>query len=71
MTFGNSSHSWADYIPKGLTLDEVKDVFVLKTLERNNWNRTYAAKELGVALRTIRNHINDLTEKGYKIEKSK
>ena len=71
MTFGNSSHSWSDYIPRGFTLKEVQDAFILKTLERNNWNRTYSAKDLGVSLRTMRNQINNLTEKGYKIEKSK
>lgn len=52
------------------TRDKIEEAMIVKALERNNWNRTYAAKELGISLRTIRNKINKLEKEGYHVKKN-
>ncbi len=42
----------------GKSLEEVEKNHILQTLEHKNFNKTHAAKELGVSLRTLRNKLN-------------
>jgi len=41
-------------IPQGVTLWDVEQAFVETIILKNNGNRTHAAKELGVSVRTLR-----------------
>jgi DNA-binding NtrC family response regulator len=41
----------------GTSLREVEKMLVLKTLETVGWNRTLAAKKLGISTRTLRNKL--------------
>lgn len=39
------------------TLRQIIQDAVFASLERNNWNKQEAAKELGISLKSIYNHI--------------
>jgi DNA-binding NtrC family response regulator len=41
-------------VPRGTTLSDLKDVYVAVVLARNGGNRSKAARELGVCVRTVR-----------------
>ena len=45
--------------PPGTTLREMERWMILETLKRLEGNRTHAARELGISLRTLRNKINE------------
>jgi two-component system response regulator HydG len=49
----------------GISLREMEKMMVLKTLDSVGWNRTVAAKKLGISTRTLRNKL-----KVYKTEKT-
>jgi Mn-dependent DtxR family transcriptional regulator len=44
---------------------------VYKYLAKNKWCRTTTALELDIAVRSVRNYINELRKKGYEIPDSK
>ena len=41
---------------------------LIATLERCGWNRTHAAKEIGMSLRTVRLWIAQMREAGFDIK---
>ena len=43
----------------GHTIDEVERSLIVHTLAHCNWNRTRAAKGLGISLRTMRNKLRE------------
>jgi hypothetical protein len=38
-----------------------------ETLMRHDWNRTRAADELQISLRTMRNYVHEIRSKGYDV----
>jgi DNA-binding NtrC family response regulator len=48
----------------GISLREMEKMLVLKTLESVGWNRTLAARRLGVSTRTLRNKLKIYKEEG-------
>jgi len=44
-------------LPVGATVRDIERELVLQTLARCNGNRTHAARQLGVSVRTLRNRI--------------
>jgi len=48
----------------GYSLREMEKVLVLKTLESVGWNRTLAARKLGISTRTLRNKLKLYKEEG-------
>jgi two-component system response regulator FlrC len=48
----------------GVSLREMEKVLVLKTLESVGWNRTMAARKLGITTRTLRNKLKIYREEG-------
>jgi two-component system response regulator HydG len=48
----------------GVSLREMERVLVLKTLESVGWNRTMAARRLGITTRTLRNKLKLYKEEG-------
>ena len=51
------------------TLKEMNSLLVLERLRHFDWNRAKTSKSLGVCARTTRNHIDNLREMGYAIER--
>jgi DNA-binding NtrC family response regulator len=47
-----------EIIETGITLDEMEQRLILKTLEREEGNKTKTAKVLGISVRTLRNKLN-------------
>lgn len=56
-----------DKIETPLTLLEVCNEYIYRTLKDNNWNRTMAAKSLDISLRCVRYKIRELNELGFGI----
>jgi two-component system response regulator FlrC len=54
-------------IPLGLPLPDLERFWLLSTLAAVDGNRTRCAQQLNIALRTVRNKINDYREHGHKI----
>jgi len=54
-------------IPLGLPLPELERFWLLSTLSAVDGNRTRCAQQLNIALRTVRNKINDYREHGHKV----
>jgi DNA-binding NtrC family response regulator len=52
------SRTGAPSLDPGTSLREVEKMLVLKTLETVGWNRTIAARKLGISTRTLRNKLN-------------
>lgn len=52
-----------------MTLEEMKYKYIFTILEKHSFNRTKAAKELGLSIRSVNNHINTMIQMGFKIEK--
>ena len=50
-----------------LTLKDMERELILRKLERTSGNRTRAAVELGISVRTLRNKLNLYTEQGVEI----
>ena len=48
-------------------LNNIKHGAALEALRRNNWNRTWAARELGLSLRALRNYVTHLKSMGVDI----
>lgn len=50
-----------------MTLKDVMNLYVLKILDECGGNRTETAKKLDISIRTLRNYINDMRDKGIDI----
>jgi DNA-binding NtrC family response regulator len=55
----------------GVSLREMEKVLVLKTLESVGWNRTMAARKLGITTRTLRNKLKIYREEGISTRSEK
>jgi hypothetical protein len=51
----------------GHHLWDVERALILASLERCGWNRTHAAKQLGISIRTMRNEITSCMAEGVEI----
>jgi DNA-binding NtrC family response regulator len=54
-------------LPVGATVAEIERELVLQTLARCNGNRTHAARQLGVSVRTLRNRIRLYAARGIDV----
>jgi DNA-binding NtrC family response regulator len=54
----------------GHHLFEIERALILATLERCDWNRTHAAKQLGISVRTMRNKITSCVIEGVEVPSS-
>jgi two-component system response regulator FlrC len=54
-------------LPLGLSLPELERFWLLSTLSALKGNRTHAAEQLDIALRTVRNKINEYKADGFAI----
>ena len=61
------SDDWINNLPVGEALRTVETHFILETIKAHRGNRTYAARTLGISLRTLRNKINEFTVEGYEV----
>lgn len=59
--------SWINHIPVGIPLDLLKYYYIIHVLRLKNGNRSHAARELHVSLRTIRNQLNVLRAMGIAV----
>ena len=59
--------NWIKNLPVGQALRTVETHFILETIKAHQGNRTYAARTLGISLRTLRNKINEFTVEGYEV----
>jgi two-component system, response regulator FlrC len=57
-------------LPLGLSLPELERFWLLSTLSALKGNRTHCAEQLDIALRTVRNKINEYKVDGYSIPAS-
>ncbi|MFN7957341.1 MAG: sigma-54 dependent transcriptional regulator [Holophagaceae bacterium] len=57
-------------LPLGLSLPELERFWLLSTLSALKGNRTHCAEQLDIALRTVRNKINEYKADGYAIPAS-
>jgi two-component system, response regulator FlrC len=57
-------------IPLGLSLPELERFWLLSTLSALNGNRTHCSQQLDIALRTVRNKINEYRAQGFEIPSS-
>ncbi len=57
-------------LPLGLSLPELERFWLLSTLAAQNGNRTHCAQQLDIALRTVRNKINEYKVQGFEIPSS-
>ena len=61
------SLEWIQNLPIGIAIKDLETQFILQTLKHHNGNRTHAARTLGISLRTLRNRINELTNRGFAV----
>jgi len=54
-------------LPVGSTVRDIERELVLQTLTRCNGNRTHAARQLGVSVRTLRNRIRLYSARGIDV----
>lgn len=57
-------------LPLGLSLPELERFWLLSTLAALEGNRTHCAQQLDIALRTVRNKINEYRAQGFEIPAS-
>jgi two-component system, response regulator FlrC len=57
-------------IPLGLSLPELERFWLLSTLAALDGNRTHCSQQLDIALRTVRNKINEYRAQGFEIPSS-
>jgi DNA-binding NtrC family response regulator len=60
---------WVDSLPN-IPLKELKDWYIIETLERCEGNRTHTAKCLNISLRGLRLYLKRLRTAGYRIPSS-
>jgi DNA-binding NtrC family response regulator len=58
-------------LPLGLPLPELERFWLLSTLAAVDGNRTKCAQQLNIALRTVRNKINEYRDQGFDIPGSR
>ncbi|MCE1228691.1 MAG: hypothetical protein LWX11_04285, partial [Firmicutes bacterium] len=54
-------------LPLGLSLPELERFWLLSTLAALKGNRTHCAQQLDIALRTVRNKINEYREQSFDV----
>ncbi len=59
-----ASHPIADDTGKFFSLSDIEKRHILAAMERTKGNRTVAAKQLGISIRTLRNKLNEYKYKG-------
>jgi Fis family transcriptional regulator, factor for inversion stimulation protein len=70
--------TWSEGLPRPLDLQpiyrllgqpllNIERALILATLEECEWNRTHAAKQLGMSVRTMRNKIASFTLEGIAV----
>ncbi|MCB4203868.1 sigma-54 dependent transcriptional regulator [Deferribacterales bacterium Es71-Z0220] len=66
ITYENNIHEEHDNIKleAGVTISQMEQELILKTLREVDGNRTKAAELLGITVRTLRNKLNEYREKG-------
>jgi len=52
-------------IRAGITVEAMERSLILETLKSTRWNRTEAAKMLGISIRTLRNKLHDYRGAGF------
>ena len=57
-------------LPLGLSLPELERFWLLSTLAALEGNRTHCSQKLDIALRTVRNKINEYRAAGFEIPTS-
>ncbi len=57
-------------LPLGLSLPELERFWLLSTLAALDGNRTHCAQRLDIALRTVRNKINEYRQDGFNVPSS-
>jgi DNA-binding NtrC family response regulator len=60
-----------DFADADITIDEMERRMIMKTLERENGNKTQTAKVLGISVRTLRNKLNRYGKEKKKTTKKK
>lgn len=58
-------------LPLGATIEDLERFWVLSTLAALDGNRSECARQLGVALRTVRNKISEYRAQGFKVPPAK
>lgn len=48
-------------------LAKTERAVIYLALKANNWNRTYAARDLGVSIRTLRTKVHELRSHGLEV----
>ncbi|HLO67390.1 MAG TPA: helix-turn-helix domain-containing protein, partial [Holophaga sp.] len=57
-------------LPLGIPLPDLERFWLLSTLSALEGNRTHCSQKLDIALRTVRNKINEYREAGFEIPSS-
>ena len=57
-------------LPLGLSLPDLERFWLLSTLSALDGNRTHCSQKLDIALRTVRNKINEYKQYGFEIPQS-
>ncbi len=65
---GDLSRSKTIELPSEMTLQQLEQEMILKTLKEQGGNRTWTAKKLGISVRTLRNKLNEYRAGGVVFE---
>jgi DNA-binding NtrC family response regulator len=65
VTRGENSVNPELQIRAGTTVEAMERSLILETLKSTRWNRTEAAKMLGISIRTLRNKLHDYRGAGF------
>jgi len=57
-----------DEMPPGITLLEMDYCYLSMMLRRNQGNKTWCAREVGIALRTMQKKAKEMEYHGYHVE---
>lgn len=66
----NKCSSTSSY-PTGISLKKMERQLILQTLREHNGNRTWAAKQLDISVRTLRNKLKEYKKEGLESEEEK
>lgn len=64
LQFENFKENSETVVLRGQTLYEIEKNYILQTLKRNGNNRTQAAHQLGISVRTLRNKLHEYKQGG-------